>query len=44
MRADEAILLDMLVAARDAVSFVADSSLPEFQRDSLCVNAASSNV
>lgn len=35
MRADEAILLDMLVAARDAVSFVRDSSLPEFQHDNL---------
>lgn len=35
MRADAAILLDMLVAARDALSFVHGISPPEFQHDRL---------
>lgn len=35
MRADEAILLDMLLAARDALSFVHGINLPTFERESL---------
>ena len=35
MRRDDAFLLDMLLAARDAVAFVAGLTLPQFERNRL---------
>ncbi len=32
MRRDDAYLLDMLLAARDAVQFAADLTFPQFER------------